>query len=219
MKPLPWSHSLLEAFVNCGRAFYEIKVAKRIKEQKGEEAKWGDWVHKQFQERLSDGVVLHPDLEDHEPFMAFLQAKPGTTTTEQKFALDRKLRPCEFFARDVWFRGIIDYKKVHGEYALVVDYKTGKVHSKFRQLKLFALYVFYEHPEVNLVNAQYYWTTTKETTKRVYGRKDIPALWGDVMPDLKQYVEAFRTETWQPRQSGLCKKHCPVLSCEFNGRR
>jgi hypothetical protein len=38
-----------------------------------------------------------------------------------------------------------------------------------------------------------------------------------LVPDLKQMVEAYKTDTWQARQSGLCKRHCAVVDCEFNG--
>jgi hypothetical protein len=35
------------------------------------------------------------------------------------------------------------------------------------------------------------------------------------VPDLKQYATAFKTDVWQPRQSGLCNGWCPVTECEF----
>ena len=30
-----------------------------------------------------------------------------------------------------------------------------------------------------------------------------------------QYAQAFKTDTWQPRPSGLCNGWCPVKTCEF----
>jgi hypothetical protein len=71
------------------------------------------------------------------------------------------------------------------------------------------------HPQVNLVNAQYYWTQSASTTKKVWSRSEVPALWGYFMPNLKQYVEAYQTDIWQPRQSGLCGGYCPLTECEF----
>lgn len=219
MKPLAWSHSSLEDFVNCPRAFHAKRIIKTVKQEQGVEAKWGEMVHTHFEQRQKDGVILPDFLAEHEPFMKFISDKPGIMTTEQKIGLNLKLQGCGFFDKDVWFRGVIDFRKVDAPIAFVLDYKTGKPHAKFRQLKLFALYTFLTDHTVDLVNAQYYWTKTKSVTKAIYGREDVPALWADVMPDLKQYREAFATDTWQPRQSGLCKAHCPVLGCEFNGRR
>jgi hypothetical protein len=42
----------------------------------------------------------------------------------------------------------------------------------------------------------------------------MDALWSKFVPDLRQYMEAFKTETWQARPSGLCNGWCPVTECE-----
>jgi hypothetical protein len=215
MQPMPWSHSRLEDFKNCPRAFYEKQVAKSVVETKGEATIWGEVVHKHFEDRLVDGVVLPPELEVHEPFLARLQAMPGTLSVEQRIALDRAGQPCEFFGDNVWFRGVIDVKIVQGSHALLLDHKTGKHHNTFGQLKLFALHTFAAHPEVETVRCEYYWTQTMTKNGEGYARADIPKLWAGFIPDLKQYADAFKTDTWQPRQSGLCRGWCPVETCEF----
>jgi hypothetical protein len=215
MTPKPWSHSALEDFKNCPRAFEAKRVSKSVVETKGEATLWGEVVHKHFEDRLVDGVVLPPELEVHEPFLARLQAMPGTLSVEQRIALDKLAQPCEFFGDNVWFRGVIDVKIVDGTHALLVDHKTGKHHTKFGQLKLFALHTFAAHPEVETVRAEYYWTQTMSKNGEGYDRGDVPKLWAGFIPDLKQYAQAFKTDTWQPRQSGLCNGWCPVESCEF----
>jgi hypothetical protein len=215
MKPKPWSHSALEDFKNCPRAFHEKRVLKSVVETKGEATIWGEQVHKHFEERLVDGVVLPPALEMHEEFLAGLEALPGEQFVEQRIALNTGGQPCEFFADDVWFRGVIDYKKVNGDHARVIDHKTGKYHQKLGQLFAFMLHTFAQHPEVQRVTAEYYWTQTKTCVGVTYGRERIPELWKMFIADLRQYAEAFKTDTWQPRQSGLCNGWCPVTSCEF----
>lgn len=215
MTPLPWSHSRLEDFKNCPRAFYEKQVAKSVKEEKGEATIWGEKVHKHFEEFLTDGVALPPELEMHEPFLLKLLNLPGQMGVEERIALDRGAQPCGFFDDGVWYRGVIDVKKVNGNQALLIDHKTGKHHTKFRQLKSFALQTFAKHPEVETIRAEYYWTQTKTKNGETYTRDMIPVLWKEFIPDLRQYAEAFRTDTWQPRQSGLCNGWCPVTDCEF----
>src|SRR4051812_18220387 len=111
---MPWSHSRLDDFKNCPRAFHEKQVVKSVVETKGEATLWGEVVHKHFEDRLVDGVVLPPELEIHEPFLARLQAMPGTLSVEQRIALDKLAQPCEFFGDNVWFRGVIDVKIVDG---------------------------------------------------------------------------------------------------------
>jgi hypothetical protein len=213
--PLPWSQSRLEDFKNCPRAFYEKQVAKSVVEEQNEQSIWGQRVHKHFEERLVDGVVLPDILDMHEPFLAALGSRRGDKFVEQRIALNRFGAPCAFFDRDVWFRGVVDFKLVNGDRALIVDHKTGKHHSKYGQLQLFAIHTFLAHPEVQAVHTQYYWTQSRTTNGETYFRSELSELWRPFVGDLKQYAEAFQTDTWQPRQSGLCRGWCPVTDCEF----
>lgn len=213
MKPLPWSFTALEDFVNCPWSFHETRVTKRIKKDQNEHAIWGEFVHKAFEDRLADGVVLPDTLTEHEPYMERLEAMPGKGYTERKIAFDKLGRPCEFFDKDVWYRGVIDYSKIHGDTATLVDYKTGKVHSKYRQLKLFALHTFAMYPEVRTIDVRFYWTKALYQTGEQYKRGQIPLLWQDFLGDLKQYKQAFQEDVWQARPSGLCHGWCPVTDC------
>lgn len=214
MKPLPWSPSSLDDFVNCPRSFYEKRIAKSVKSEDTEAIIWGNRVHKAFEERHAQGKPLPADLDDHEEFMLALTVLPGEHFVEQKVALNAKMQPCGFFDEDVWHRGIIDYRKMRDDHALIVDYKTGKPHNKFAQLKANALWVFHSHPEIMAVKVMYYWTKTRTTSEETYRRTDVPALWQEFLPNLRQYKEAFKTDTWQPRPSGLCNGWCPVTGCE-----
>jgi len=215
-KPMPWSHSRLEQFANCPWAFFRLEVKRDIKKVQGKEASWGEWVHEQFRYRANHpGYELPAELSQHEPHMKRLDAREGVLATELKVGLTRELQPCDFMSQDIWWRGIIDWRKISGKQAQLEDYKTGKPHMKFSQLAEFALFTFYEHPEVNLVDAQYYWTVDCTSTRRVWSRKEIPLLWAMFQADLKQYKIAFQTETWQKRPSGLCAGYCAVKDCEY----
>lgn len=215
MTPKPWSHSALDDFKNCPRSFYEKRIAKSVVETKGEATIWGEVVHKHFEEFMRDGVALPATLGIHEEFLLKLQALPGTHGVEQRIALNIHGQPCAFFDTNVWYRGVVDWMTVNGTSAYVVDYKTGKHHTKFQQLRLFALHTFAMYPQVESVRADYYWTQMCTSNGETYLRSDIPKLWAERIPDLKQYAEAFKTDTWQPRQSGLCRGWCPVDTCEF----
>lgn len=213
--PKPWSHTALDTFKTCPRMYEAKYILKSVVEPETEQMRWGKMVHKHFEDRQAVATPLPPELEPHEAFMQRLEDKPGVLFTEVKGGIDRKLRPCAFFVPDVWVRVIKDWEKVDGKTATIVDYKTGKPHQKPEQLALFALHTFVLHPQVELVNAQYYWTQTLSSTKKVWGRHEIPLLWKYFTADLRQYAEAYQTNTWQPRQSGLCGGWCPVTECEF----
>lgn len=214
MKPLPWSHSSLSDFTNCPKAFHAKRVAKTVKEDQSEAMVWGNKVHKCFEDRLSIGTPLPDYLSDHEPFMQELADLEGESYTERKIALSTSRKPTTFFAKDVWMRGIIDFSNIHKDGALLCDFKTGKQHTKFGQLKLFALHTFAEFQQVNFVTVKFYWTKTCTETEQTYTRNQIPEMWNEFAPELRQYVQAFKQDVWQPRPSGLCRGWCPVTTCE-----
>lgn len=214
MKPLPWSHSALSDFINCPRSYHRKRIVKDVIEEETEALKWGSRVHKAFEDRIKLGTPLPVEMKEYEPYLARLEACDGEKVTERRIALSRALQPCEFFGKDVWFRGVIDLAIVSGTSAVLIDYKTGKPHSKFEQLRLFAIYTFLERPEIEEVTARYYWTQTFSSTEERYTRDQMGDLWKPFLPNLKQYAEAFKTDTWQPRPSGLCG-WCPVKDCEF----
>lgn len=215
MTPKPWSHSALTQFTTCPKQYYEVRVAKSVVETEGEATVWGKVVHKHFEDRLADGVVLPDNLAMHEPLLARFEALPGALFVEERIALNVWGRPCGFFDANVWYRGVVDAKKVHDDAAIIIDHKTGKHHTKFGQLKLFALHTFAAHPEVMQVRAEYYWTQTQTKDGQLYVRSQIPTYWQEFLPDLRQYAQAFQDNIWQPRPSGLCNGWCPVETCEF----
>lgn len=212
---LPWSPSGLESFINCPHSFHEQRVLKNIKSVQGVEAKWGEHVHKTFENYIRhEGSTLPPDLHEHKSFLDGLKAAQGTAFLEERIGLTKKLRPCGQFDKDVWYRGVIDFRKNEAKIARLVDYKTGKPHNKFKQLLTYALHTFIKFPEIDLVIGQYYWTKTTTTTRKAWGRGQIKEMWGELIPDLKQYALAFKEDIWQKRPSGLCG-WCPVTKCEF----
>lgn len=215
MRPKPWSFSALEDFTTCPKAYYEKKVVKSVVEIPHASQAWGTYVHAQFETCQRDRVPLATDVAQHAPLMERLARLPGHARTEHRVALTRTLIPTTFFAEDVWWRSIIDYHRIHGPDAVIVDYKTGKVKPKWAQLEQYAWYLFLMHPELVTVKAYFYWTTTRTLQGRTYGRDVTRTIWNTLTPALTQYVDAFRTDTWQTRPSGLCNGWCPVTDCRF----
>lgn len=192
-----------------------MRILKTYADSQGEEAAWGEQVHKHFEDFLADGVVLPLILQAHQPFLESLLALPGEGFVERAIGLDLKGQPCEFFAPDVWYRGKIDYLKVCGPQALIIDHKTGKIKNRYEQLTLFALWTFAAFPEVQTIRAEYYWTQTKTKNGDTFHRSQIAQLWAPFVPKLRQYAQSFIEDIWTPRQSGLCAGWCPVTDCEF----
>jgi len=234
MKPLPWSYSALDTHENCPKQYHHKYVLKDLPpEEKSPQQEWGTFVHQEFENYLStkptganaadptkSGYTLPVDLRIHQPYLDGLLQKGGQLWTERKVALGRKpFGPCSYFDRtgSVWWRGVIDCTVLELDEgrATIVDYKTGKKFDKWDQLAMNAVWVFLAEPKVNLINAQFYWTEDQTTSKKVWARGELDALVGLFLPKLGRFVNSFQTDTFTPKQSGLCGGWCPVKNCMF----
>src|SRR5258705_63976 len=108
----------------------------------------------------------------------------------------------------------------------VDDPKTGKNRKKdMQQLIIFALMVFYHHPEITTCRTAFHWIqhgfTEAANDRETFYRHQIPDLWTTLIPKLQRYKAAFDAGIFPPKSSGLCKKHCVVQTCEYwgNNRR
>jgi hypothetical protein len=104
--------------------------------------------------------------------------------------------------------------------AFVLDYKTGKSakYADKGQLELMALAVFKHFPQVNHVKAGLLFVIANAFPKAEYTRAQEPEMWQKWLTDYAKMKMAYSTNVWNPRTSGLCKKHCVVLACPHNGR-
>jgi hypothetical protein len=224
MTPLPWSHSALEGFDTCARQYEEVRVLKHFKDGKNAAALWGDEFHKAAERFIGTTLEGHPavlpsNMSHYADYLRQFVKRPGATLAERRYALNRQLRPCEFFSPDVWVRGIIDVLTLEGAVAWVDDHKTGKNRKKdMQQLIIFALLTFYHHPEIDTCHTAFHWLQVGATDPETFYRHQIPALWETLVPKLQRYVAAFHAGIFPPRPSGLCVKHCAVSSCEYFGR-
>lgn len=218
MKAQPWSHTGLKDAENCLRKFYEVRVLKKYPHQADtEEAKYGRYVHQAFEDRQSFRTELPLDLRRHEPFMLRLEGWDGFFFTEQKAALNRQLKPCNRFDSEVWWRGDVDYVKIHNleHRGRIVDYKTGKKRADEDQLIEYTLWGFAEYPEINIFDTMFYWTQLdgdEAITRHVYSRDQVPALWSRFVPALKRLKNAYDTDQFPATKNGLCG-WCPVKDC------
>lgn len=223
--PLPWSHSSLIGFATCGRQYEEIKVLRNFQDQKNPQSAWGDYFHKQAEKFIGHwstaGAVLElpEDMHPFEDYLLQFCGRPGKTLVECEYAIDRQLQPCDFLGKTVWGRGIIDVLTLDGTLALVDDHKTGKQKKDMQQLIIFALLVFYHHPEIQTVKATFYWLKFGDLidTETFY-RHQIADLWAELIPKLTKYRDAFHLGVFEANPTGLCIKHCAVDTCEYFGR-
>jgi PD-(D/E)XK nuclease superfamily len=217
----PWSHSALKNFETCARQYYELRVAKNYPPEKNEQALYGDELHKACEEYGRDGKPLPPAFSFMQEPMDALLAKQGTKFFEHEMALTYELQPCEMKAENVWVRGIADLLVVDepNYTAWVLDYKTGNDrYADTGQLKLMALLTFAHFPKIKQVKGALLFVLKNRIVKETIKASDRHGYWWDYRERTALIERAKEEGNWNARPSGLCKKYCPVTSCEHNGR-
>lgn len=221
MKPKAWSHSALEAFENCPRQYAETKIYNKDKYPfiDTKEVIWGREVHKAFENFLVYNAPLSADLQMHHEFLSWFKDQPGELAGEERIALDVEMKQCAYFSKSqqVWYRGQVDARKRNRAAGTshILDHKTGKVKNDFTQLKGFAMWEFLTQPEIHTCKVEFYWTQIRGASGETYTRDQLPELISFFAAKLHRYADAHLTETFPPKQSGLCAGWCPVTDCEF----
>ena len=222
MSNLAWSYSSLKTFQSCPKKYYHLKVLKDVKEPTSEIMLYGVDAHKSAELYIGEGV----DIPEKYGFMRGqldkLKALKGDKYCEYKFGLTAEMEPCDFFAKNVWLRGVIDLLVIDNESgtARIVDYKFGKSkNADPSQLQLMSLAVFKLFPEVKKVKAGLMFCAEDKFIPSKYSSKDAPTMWMDWLPDVNRLEGAHKSNVWNARPSGLCKAYCPVVTCSHNGRK
>lgn len=207
----------MSAFETCARKHYHEDIAKTVRRIGSAAADYGTEVHAFFEKRLKNDAPLPLDLRHHEKVMARLATAPGTLMTEQRLALTSALAPTGYFDSDVWVRGRADFVKVNGTRALVIDYKTGRLSDSFDQLDLMSAMVFATLPEIATMTSAFYWTKEKQFMSKAYSRSDSTRIWSGFLPRAARRHQAIIASDWPARPNFLCRRYCPVTSCQHNG--
>jgi hypothetical protein len=222
---LPWSYSGIKLFKTCPRKFFAEKVEKSVPYEESPAAALGNFVHKMLELHVCTGTPLPEKLPNGAPFpklgpmVEALKALPGEPLCERKFGVTVHGRPCEFFdKRHVWFRGVVDFMKVHEDKAWIVDYKTGS--SKYPdkdQLELMALAVLAHFDQVQTVHGALLFINEATIVKSVLKRKDADEKWKKWVQDAEVLKQTADAGIWAPKPCGLCREWCRVTQCEYNG--
>lgn len=211
-----WSYSSLTKFETCPRQYQLTRVTKVVKDAMGKEALWGQKVHSALEHRVKFKTPLPEGMGKWEPICARFDKAKGRVFTEQQMALTKNLTTTGWWDKDAWCRGVIDVGVDSGRKAVLLDYKTGKVKHDMDQLKMFAAVYMSANPAVEQVRTGYVWLVNNTTTQEEFTRADLPELWQDFTSRSQRLDNAYQTDKWLPRPSGLCNGWCPAKGhCEF----
>jgi CRISPR/Cas system-associated exonuclease Cas4 (RecB family) len=216
MAEFTWSYSSLKQYQNCPRQYHEIRVLKNYTAKESEAMIYGKEVHKALEEYVRDGVELAKNYQRFKSSIDALVNVPGKKLVEYEMALNYRKEPCDFKDPNRWVRGIADLVIIDGDYAFVVDYKTGSNrYPDPKQLRLMALMLFTHFPEIQKIKAGLLFVMKNSFLTEEYLRRDMDKSWKMFEVPLKRLENSYDNDTWTPNPTPLCG-WCPVKNCEFH---
>ena len=213
-----YSYSALKDFENCARKYYETRILKKWPFPKTEQIIYGEAVHKALELFIKEDLPLGP----HSRFQATadkIKSMPGRKITEYQMAVNSSLEPCDWFAPEVFMRGIADIVVLRGNIACVGDFKTGKpTYADPSQLELMALMIFQHHPEIEVVHGLLLVLLYDKPVAAKFKREDAKTLWAGWLGDTEKIEKAVETGVFNENPTGLCG-WCPCQTCPHHRSR
>lgn len=223
------SYTAIKQYEKCPRQFKEVRIDKRYPYEQNEEAKWGEYVHKQIENAIVLDADLPTNVSQYAPLIDAVKASGAAgwrVWCETTFAITQDGKglyppPSEF----VWanpaysIAGNIDLLMVSpdNKTAIIADWKTNKS-SKYaepEQLELYALGVMLSEPQVEFVSCSLIFLCDGyKLVKSSYTRGDI----GWLMDKWKFKAAAVQTaiDTGhfpEGEATPLCG-WCPCVECD-----
>lgn len=220
-KPFAWSWSALNSFETCPKRHFLTKIVKAFPEKQNPQMIAGQQFHRALELRIERGKSLPKEMQSCESTVRMLEeaaAKGGTLVAERKIGVTEDLKECEYFDKNVWLRVVLDAQLDIGPWSMIIDWKTGKIKEDYDQLALSAAVKFALSPETERVTTGYFWFQENRITQEKFVRADAVGIWRNILPRVNKMREAIENNDFPPKQSGLCREHCPCVNCEFNGK-
>lgn len=220
-KAFAWSYSRLKNYRACPKKHFHVDIKKDCAEEQGPQLEWGNAVHSAMAGRVLEGKPLPVTMREFEPEAARVAGNnpPGTVVlVEQDMAIKDDFTPAGYFERGVWYRAKCDVVKIWQDVGVAIDWKTGKINEDSEQLALMAQCVFSKYPQVQVVRTEYVWLGNNARTTLNLTREHLKQLWAKLLPEVQAYEQACTNEIFPPKPGGLCKRFCPVTSCQYHGK-
>lgn len=217
-----WSYSSLSLFQQCPKKYYHLRVVKDHKEPETEALTYGKQLHEAAEFYIGKGTPLPPQFAFIKGSLDLLKAlgEGGDFLCEYRMGLTRDLEPCDFFSKDVWWRGVADLVIIKDKKAYMVDYKTGKSsrYADTKQLEILSLALFKHRPEIEIIKGGLLFLVANDLVKVDYEGSQQSEPWVKWLNETKQLEAAYENDVWNPKPNFSCKQYCAVVNCIHNGK-
>jgi hypothetical protein len=212
-----WSYSSLKTFQQCPKKYYHLKVAKDVKDAGNTATIYGNAVHKAAEQYVMQGIPVPPQFAYATPVLDVLRSIDGDKHCELKLGLIKEgdsYKPCGFFDKDVWWRGIADLLIIQGDAAFSIDYKTSKnaKYADVKQLDLVATALFTHFPQVQTIKSGLLFLVSNEFITKDHVRDSTKEYMQPFHQDLMRLEQAMENGVWNAVSGPLCG-WCPVKTC------
>jgi hypothetical protein len=223
MSSVTWSYSSLKTFEQCPKKYYHLRVIKDIKENKSEAMSYGEEMHKAAEEFIKADKPIPGKFKTFQLLLESVKNLPGEKYCELKLGVkktDDDYASCDFFAKDVWWRGIADLVSINGNTAYSVDYKTGRSakYADVKQLDAVAAALFVHFPQVKRIKSALLFVVSEEFISKDHFADQRDAYFAFFEPELNRLEVAQQTGVWNAVTGPLCA-YCPVTTCEHNRKK
>lgn len=137
--------------------------------------------------------------------------------SEHKCAIHKDGKGCNYYDKEGAFRAIIDVLVVAGPVAILLDIKSGAKLKDSTQLERAAAVVLANFPEVQVAHTAYVSTRGIPAIKAGVARESAPDIMMEIAEETAAINHSYKTKTFEPQQSGLCRDWCPVKACLHYG--
>jgi hypothetical protein len=218
-----WSYSSIKTFEQCAKKYYHLKVLKDVADTGGEAMVYGNELHKAAENYIKAGTPIPSKFDYVRAVLDALKQIPGEKHCEQRLAVSydgTDYAATTYFAKNVWWRGVVDLLIIEGQNAYLVDYKTGKnaKYADTTQLDMLAAAVFTHYPEVDTIRSALVYVVSNEFVQKVHTREFHKSYYATFDDQLARLEVAEKTNVWNAVSGPLCA-YCPVKSCEHNSKR
>lgn len=225
-KPFSWSPSAINDYITCPMQYAAKRFYMTLPYVESEAMRQGTIEHKFLEDRIKLKTPLPEDYNRGEKYCRAYEASAakggGELFAERQIAISEDMQIVDWFDKKAWGRVIIDLTLVLPKKIVIGDYKTGKQKDNILQLKVGMCALALIYPDIETFSGRYIWlkddTTSPKGDEGVFTRDQIPELWAEILGHTKRMKQAWESEVFEPRSSGLCRAWCDVVSCIHCGK-
>lgn len=216
----PLSFSKMKIADQCDLRYDYQYYSKTAKDKGSEASKFGDRVHKDFEQYLLGNAALPPELLKFKGLLDDLNSRRGQKYYEYQAAVNLDKEPCGWWDESCSWRAKIDFINIDAQTAFVGDWKTGKPSLDTEQMKLTASLLFSTFPSIHTINTAYFWLYHQSPPQTMKFTRDmLPILWAHFDKKAARIGEVVAQGVFKAKPSGLCP-WCPAYDiCPSAKRR